>query len=97
MRSLTWKQVELTMRYPNLCSIAHDKYWIITTPAFAEQVAEAQLMLDEQGLGYDVIDITNKEEISDKSLLFFLRNQMMLENKMVTHGCSIPRKIYINH
>jgi NYN domain len=47
MRSLTWKQVELTKRYPDLCSIAHDKYWIITAPAFAERVVEAQLMLDE--------------------------------------------------
>jgi uncharacterized LabA/DUF88 family protein len=81
MRSLTWKQVELTKRYPYLCSIAHDKYFIITAPAFAEQVAEAQLMLDEQGLGYDVIDITNKEENSDKDLLFVLRNQRMFFRK----------------
>jgi uncharacterized LabA/DUF88 family protein len=76
MRSVTWTQMELVDEYVNLCSIEMERRWILTSPR-AEKFQEAKLVLDRRDLKYDVIDITNAQDVSDDDLIFLLRNQRM--------------------
>lgn len=81
MRSLTWKQIDLTDRYFGLCSVAHDDRIILTVPSAAERLKQATALLDEHGLAYKVIDISQKDEITDKDLDFLLSNQNLFFRK----------------
>jgi hypothetical protein len=75
MRSLTWKQVEVRSGYTHLCSVASDKCLVLTTPTLNDMLNEAKLILDEQGMTYEVLDLTDKEAVPDKDLIFLLENQ----------------------
>lgn len=75
MRSLSWTQVELENYYPSLCRINQDRRLILTSPLVADRLKEAQEILDKSGIIYEVIDITNANEINDRDLSFLLRNQ----------------------
>lgn len=75
MRSLSWKQIQLSEQYVRLCSIIHERRWILAIPRRAEELADAESILKERGLGYDIIDITEPKVINDRDLEFLLRNQ----------------------
>jgi uncharacterized LabA/DUF88 family protein len=81
MRSVTWAQIELGDEYSNLCSIEIDRRLILTSP-LSENLQEAKSILDRHHLGYDVIDITKVDDISDEDLAFLLRNQRMFFHKL---------------
>lgn len=81
MRSLTWAQIELKAMYPHVCSISPENCLIITAPAFTAKIAEAKSILDEENLNYEVVDISSKEDISDKDLRFLIANQTLLLKK----------------
>lgn len=81
MRSLTWKQINLTDRYIGLCSISHDDRIILSNSARTERLEEAIALLDEQGLAYKVIDVAKTADISDQDLDFLLRNQNLFFQK----------------
>jgi hypothetical protein len=81
MRSLTWKQVELTELYPNLCSIVHEGHLILSSPHKSEKLDQAKSLLEANGLTYKIVDIAKASDISDKDLDYLLRNQGLFFRK----------------
>jgi uncharacterized LabA/DUF88 family protein len=81
MRSLTWKQIDLTDRYIGLCSISHEDRIILSSPYRTERLQEATALLDTHGLAYRVIDISKADDIIDQDLDFLLRNQNLFFQK----------------
>ena len=71
-RSTLEDPTELLESYPSICSIEHDDYIILTTPAFSratEQLIEAASVPRDQ---LRVIDITDRQQIQDRDLAFLL-------------------------
>jgi uncharacterized LabA/DUF88 family protein len=72
MRSITWAQVNLQELYPNLCTIQHEDYVVLTAPSYASELKE---VLDAAPIAPDqirIIDLTDKSQIIDKDLDFLL-------------------------
>ncbi|MCZ7486653.1 NYN domain-containing protein [Rhizobium rhizogenes] len=74
IRSITWKQVALSEQYPALSRIRHDGYIVLTAPPRMNETAQvinaAQVPHDQMR----IIDITKKDQISDKDLNFMIKN-----------------------
>jgi uncharacterized LabA/DUF88 family protein len=72
MRSITWAQVNLQELYPNLCTIQHEDYIVLTAPPCEKELKQ---VLDAAPIAPDqmrIIDITDKSQIHDKDLDFLL-------------------------
>jgi uncharacterized LabA/DUF88 family protein len=77
MRSLTWAQIDLSDDYPSICSIQHDGYILLTAPPYEAQVKE---IIDASPVPHEsiqIIDVTDRNQISDKDLIFIMKNQNM--------------------
>jgi hypothetical protein len=94
MRSLTWKQIDLTERYTGLCSISHEDRIILSSSSGTERLQEATSLLDTHGLAYKVIDVAKATDISDQDLDFLLRNQnIFFQKKNDPPGRSYSRQM----
>lgn len=71
MRSITWAQVNLQELYPNLCTIEHDDYIVLTAPSCEEQLKQVRDAAPEPDQ-LRVIDITDESQINDRDLAFLM-------------------------
>ncbi|WP_083468247.1 NYN domain-containing protein [Methylobacterium tarhaniae] len=81
MRANSWKQFSLRHSFIDLCRLEHDRRMVLVCPQSREKVEILTRILDQDNLLYDVIDISNKDDISDKDLEFLLRNQRISFSK----------------
>jgi len=72
MRSISWSQIDLTDHYPYLCKINADNYMILSAPDCETELAELKAAAPVSENKISIIDITDKEQISDNDLNFLM-------------------------
>lgn len=88
MRTASWKQVGLKDHFVNMTKIRNDKILVLTIPAAREKTAQAESILQCNGIEYTLIDMSKEGPIDDRDLKFIISN-MKIGFKMKVFGMAM--------
>jgi uncharacterized LabA/DUF88 family protein len=72
MRSATWKQIKISGFIHEICRLDEPGVMILTAPHCEVETNRVSSKLEKAGIPFKLIDITKREDISDKDLAFLL-------------------------